>query len=70
MEFKVEDLGTEGTVADKSNETNGFTTHGLIRVTPSNCVLPKSFTDFIPKVKNFPVRNDDVFLISNPKCGK
>lgn len=33
------------------------------------CCLPKQMTNYIEIVQKFPIREDDVFLITLPKCG-
>jgi hypothetical protein len=37
----------------------------------SFCVVPKKFveTNFLERIKGFKVQNDDVWVISFPKCG-
>lgn len=71
MKFEIEELPIEETIAAKCQEVkDGYTGEGFIKVKPTNCILPKHFKNCIEEIRNFEVRNDDLFLVSNPKCGK
>lgn len=39
-------------------------------VGPSNCVLPKNYLNYAKKIRDLEVREDDVWVLSFPKCGK
>lgn len=41
-----------------------------IRVIPSNCVMPREFKPYAERLMNFEIREDDVWVISYPKCGE
>lgn len=69
MKFEIEQLPDQETVAGKCHEKQGYTTNGLIKITPSNCILPKSYQNILETVRDLPIREDDVFLVTNPKCG-
>lgn len=42
---------------------------GVIRVSPSECILPSGFMEIALKIKNFKVYEDDIWVVSFPKCG-
>uniref|UniRef100_T1HB80 Sulfotransfer_1 domain-containing protein n=1 Tax=Rhodnius prolixus TaxID=13249 RepID=T1HB80_RHOPR len=42
---------------------------GDVRLQPSGLIMPKEFSRYIDRIKNFQVRADDVWVISYPKCG-
>lgn len=71
MQFEIEELPREETIAAKCRgEKDAYTSYGFIRVKPTNCILPAIYKDSLETIRNFPVRDDDIFLVSNPKCGK
>lgn len=39
-------------------------------VGPSNCVLPKNYSNYAKRIRDLEVREDDVWVVSFPKCGK
>ncbi|XP_066994996.2 luciferin sulfotransferase [Anabrus simplex] len=46
-----------------------FYSKGSVRVSPSDCILPVRYKQFADRIKNFEVREDDVWIITYPKCG-
>lgn len=42
---------------------------GFVRVQPHNQVLPRCFLKHEKRIKEFQVRDDDVWVASFPKCG-
>jgi len=71
MKFEIEELPREETLAAKCpGENEAYTSFGFIRVKPTNCILPAIYKNSLEDIRNFEVRQDDIFLISNPKCGK
>ncbi|KAK9508523.1 hypothetical protein O3M35_006063 [Rhynocoris fuscipes] len=40
-----------------------------IRLKPSGLIMPREFSRYIDRIKNFTVRPDDIWVISYPKCG-
>lgn len=70
MMFEFEELPKEDTIAGLCNEIQGaYTADGFVKVKPTNCILPKLFKDHVQEIRDFKVRDDDVYLVSNPKCG-
>lgn len=71
MKFEVEVLPKEETIAGKCKEViDSYTGKGFIKVKPTNCILPKHYENCIDDIRSFEVREDDLYLVSNPKCGK
>uniref|UniRef100_A0A023F5I8 Putative sulfotransferase domain protein n=2 Tax=Triatoma infestans TaxID=30076 RepID=A0A023F5I8_TRIIF len=58
-------------VADyvREHRIPGLMPVGDIRLQPSGLIMPKEFSRYIDRIKNFQVRPDDVWVISYPKCG-
>ncbi|XP_066960157.1 sulfotransferase 1C4-like [Macrobrachium rosenbergii] len=44
-------------------------TEGLVRVQPSGYVMPSQYSKFADKYYNFCFREDDVVIMTHPKCG-
>ena len=42
---------------------------GLVRGDPGGFVLTKNYADNAEKYLNFPLRSDDVWVVTFPKCG-
>ena len=40
-----------------------------IRSSPGNVWMPKKFADLAEKIYNFEVRDDDIWIVTYPKCG-
>ena len=43
---------------------------GLVRGDPGRFVLTQKYADSVDIFRNFPVRSDDVWVVTFPKCGK
>ncbi|XP_014257095.1 estrogen sulfotransferase-like [Cimex lectularius] len=65
----VEDLNDPLADYIREHRVPGLMPVGDIRVFPSGVVMPREFTNYVERVKNFTVRPDDVWVISYPKCG-
>lgn len=42
----------------------------LYEFNPGKCLLPEFFEDYLEKIWNLPIRDDDVWLVSYPRTGK
>ena len=65
LPYQWEELSKEENEKTKKH----FPCHELIRMTPSKVVMPKSFLQLAPRIHNLEVRDDDVWIITYPKCG-
>ena len=43
--------------------------HGLVRSDPGGFVLTRKYAENADKYLNFPLRSDDVWVVTFPKCG-
>jgi len=48
---------------DKSSQKDAIVSR------PFNCVMPKYYQEISDKVRNFEVRDDDIWIVTYPKCG-
>jgi len=65
-------LFEELTDDEKSSLTNSFhcwPLNDLVRFTPDNLLMPRTFVDLHQRVLDFPVREGDVWICSYPKSG-
>ncbi|KAF2368088.1 Sulfotransferase domain [Trinorchestia longiramus] len=53
---------------DLLEKFHGYKT-GLVRVSPSDCLLPAAYTNFAEKYLSFQFRSSDVVVLTYPKCG-
>ncbi|XP_049831461.1 luciferin sulfotransferase-like isoform X1 [Schistocerca gregaria] len=66
--FKYEPFKDENFDYVAENGSDVFS-QGVIRVSPSECVLPAAYMEIALKIKNFKVYEDDIWVVSFPKCG-
>ena len=59
-----------GPIYDNFFKNQKSSNQGFVRFQPYNQVLPKCYENFEKKVKDFQIREDDVWISSFPKCGK
>lgn len=67
--LEFEDITDELTKKIEEKCKPGLMPVAGIRVIPSNCVMPREFKPYAERLMNFEVREDDVWVISYPKCG-
>ncbi|KAL1455397.1 hypothetical protein WDU94_009492 [Cyamophila willieti] len=67
--LEFEDINDELTKKIDEKCKPGLMPVASIRVIPSNCVMPREFKPYAERLMNFEVREDDVWVISYPKCG-
>ncbi|XP_066994999.2 luciferin sulfotransferase-like [Anabrus simplex] len=48
---------------------SGIINRGACRFGPKGCLLPTPYTDYVQRLKNFEVREDDVWIVAFPKSG-
>ncbi len=64
----VEELD-ESLIADFELSQRGFK-RGFVRFQPYGQVLPRSYAKYERILKEFPIKDDDIWISSFPKCGK
>ncbi|XP_068081820.1 luciferin sulfotransferase [Anabrus simplex] len=68
MSLQFEDIKTP--LSEKFRSSNKrIYCNGSVRVSPSDCILPVKYKQFADRIKNFEVREDDVWIVTYPKCG-
>ncbi|XP_066994281.2 luciferin sulfotransferase [Anabrus simplex] len=68
MDIKV--VPDDGPLLMELTQHMGFRfNRGSCRFGPKGCLLPAPYTDHVQKLKNFEVREDDVWIVTFPKCG-
>lgn len=67
-ELKFDELTDDITVAMKDLCKGNMPT-GEIRVTPSSTTLPASYANIAKRIRELEVKEDDVWIVSFPKCG-
>ena len=69
QEFKYEVL--RGPLVDKFLTANqAFHDDGIIKIWPPGCALFAEFRHHAEKIRKFTVREDDVWIVTYPKCGE
>lgn len=48
----------------------GFMPAGEIRLKETGVILPKGYPIYHDRIRDFEVREDDIWVISYPKCGE
>lgn len=74
MSDKVAELTVRFPVVEKSLGDEFLTdfpsyVQGLVRGDPGGLILSKKYADNAEKYFNFPLRSEDVWVITYPKCG-
>ena len=41
----------------------------FVKVSPGNCILPAAYEKYKDRIKNFTLKDDDICLLTYPKCG-
>ncbi len=59
----------ESVVGDFERAQRGFR-KGFVRLQPYGQVLPRTYAAFDRRIKEFEIKEDDVWISSFPKCGK
>ncbi|XP_067009621.2 luciferin sulfotransferase [Anabrus simplex] len=68
MDIKVEKM-TDSLTAELLKHSTGSFNNGVSRFGPKGCVLPTPYADWAERIKKFEVREDDVWIVTFPKCG-
>lgn len=60
----------EGPLIEKLKASQEEFSNGFVRIQPYNQVFPREFLKFEKRLKNFEVREQDIWVASFPKCGR
>lgn len=70
MKFEFDNLSIKDTIAEHcKGDLGSYCGNGFVRVSPSNCILPRKFQQHVDELRDFQVRENDVYLVSSMKTG-
>ena len=67
-ELKYEVL--RGPLVEKYKTAHQISADDIIKIWPPGCAIFAEFRHHAEKIRNFTVREDDVWIITYPKCGE
>ena len=67
-EITIEDINSNSHIQELMKYTPGYK-EGYVRIHPSGFVFIKETVQYLDRIRNFEVKDDDIWICTFPKCG-